>query len=457
MRGDYVKAVLFDSLWAVDPDHAELLVQIADKWMEGGMADAPEPKAEFGRSGYRDLPYVSGLKDGVATVCLHGTMSPRMNLLMALSGGVSTELAARTINELSYDQAVKSILLDIDSPGGQVRGTQELADVVYDARSRKKITASINYLAASAAYWVASQANEIVASPSSSVGSIGVLIIHRTAARAADRVGVDISVLRVPQHKAEGNPFEQLSEEARKSILGQLTTVHNQFVSAVARGRGIKEDEVRAEYGEGRLVLAEDALATGMVDRVAPITELQGGDMPDKPGNDDLERRLAEAEARAEKADAKTAAADARAVKAESTNMEIKDLLLAERGSRRKADMTSKVMGWKNLGIKTDGGVVEALVEIEEKCEATTLKAVLDTLGTLNEQAKTADLTTEVGNKGGDANADPIEELENRSKALVVAGTVDNLVDARVEIQSKDRELVQRIREHRAVQAKGGK
>jgi ClpP class serine protease len=123
-------------------------------------------------------------------------------------------------------------------------------------------------MAASAAYWVASQASEIVATPGGDVGSIGVYSMHQDISQALAAEGVTTTLVHAGEFKIEGNPFSPLEAVAREHLQARVDQAYGQFVLAVASGRGVKPAEVEADYGRGRLVGAREALAAGMIDRI---------------------------------------------------------------------------------------------------------------------------------------------------------------------------------------------
>lgn len=210
----------------------------------------------------------------IAVVPIFGVMSHRMNMLSAYSGGTSTELLAAKIRQLAGDASIQAIVLDIDSEGGMVEGVPELWSTIYKARGEKRIIAVANAMAASAAYYVASAAEEIVATPSGSVGSIGVLHIHMEVSKAAEAAGIKYTITRAGEHKAELNPYEPLSDDAQEYIQGRVDEAYEMFVRDVAKGRGVKVAEVRKNYGQGRMLSAKNALEAGMIDRIATLDEV---------------------------------------------------------------------------------------------------------------------------------------------------------------------------------------
>jgi signal peptide peptidase SppA len=205
----------------------------------------------------------------IAVLPLFGTIAHRMGMFSDMSGGTSTERFQQYLRSAVGDPTVKSIVIDIDSPGGTVNGVPELADEIYQARDVKPVVAIANSQAASAAYYLASQASDVVAIPSGEVGSIGVFAAHEDISKAAENQGVKVSLISAGKYKTEANPFEPLSEEARAALQDKVNNFYDMFVNAVARGRNTSPDAVRNGMGQGRMLQAEQARRTGMVDRVA--------------------------------------------------------------------------------------------------------------------------------------------------------------------------------------------
>lgn len=180
----------------------------------------------------------------------------------------SSEAIGNEIDGALADPQVSGILLDIDSPGGQAAGVEEVAQKVLAARSVKPVVAHVNHLAASGAYWIASAASSIVATPSAYVGSIGVWTAHQDVSKLMERMGVKVTLIKAGKFKIEGNPYEPLSEEAMAAIQADVEAIHQSFLSGVAKGRGVTVSKVKSEFGEGRTVRAADAKGVGMIDSI---------------------------------------------------------------------------------------------------------------------------------------------------------------------------------------------
>ncbi len=215
----------------------------------------------------------AGQGSGLAILPLVGTVVQRADLFTEMSGAASLDRFTARFRQALADPDVGSIVIDVDSPGGAVSGVDELATEIFKARGRKPITAVANSLAASAAYWIATAADELVVTPSGEVGSIGVFAMHQDLSQMLEQAGVKVNLIAAGKYKVEGNPFEPLGDEARAAIQGRVDEYYDMFISAVARGRNVKKSDVRNGFGEGRVVGAKEAVSLGMADRVGTLNE----------------------------------------------------------------------------------------------------------------------------------------------------------------------------------------
>lgn len=189
----------------------------------------------------------------------------------------STLLLSQIMDNLANDPAIDTIVLDINTPGGHVTGTQEAADAVYRAAKKKNVVGIINPLCASAGYWIGSQCTKLIAVPSADVGSIGVFMTHYDCSAMLADAGIKPTFIYAGEYKTEGNSMEPLGEEARAFYQAEVDQTYDDFLSAVARGRGINKDKVRDTFGKGRCYSAPVAKRIGMVDEIATIKiALQG-------------------------------------------------------------------------------------------------------------------------------------------------------------------------------------
>lgn len=183
----------------------------------------------------------------------------------------STMLLERDMRALAADDKVETIAMIVDSPGGQVTGTPEAGDAIYAAAKKKKVVAIVNPLCASAAYWLASQASEIIAVKSADVGSIGVYMVHTDCSKFNEQQGTKYTYIFAGKHKVEGNSDEPLSDEAKAYYQSETDSIYRDFIKAVARGRNVSVEKVEADFGQGRCMMAPVAKRQGLIDHVATL------------------------------------------------------------------------------------------------------------------------------------------------------------------------------------------
>lgn len=258
--------------WAILPARLADICDVLAYQAMGGKMTAAEVAEYVGIQAAAARPRQES-RGALAVLGLRGIVSHRIEAVEDISGpgGTSTERFGQRLQAALDDPQVGHILIDIDSPGGNVHGVPELAAQIRSAS--KPITAVANATAASAAYWLGSQADEFVVTPSGEVGSVGVFSAHSDLSGALEREGERITLISAGKYKVEGHPFAPLSDEARDAIQSRVDEVYERFVDDVARGRGTTTKAVRVDFGEGRTVTADAALAAGMVDRVETMNE----------------------------------------------------------------------------------------------------------------------------------------------------------------------------------------
>lgn len=268
-------AALASETWAITPDALRDIVARAEGIAGDLWADADPEHVE---AYYAARGGPTNRAGTVAVVPVMGPITKRDSVWSLIFGGTSTTRLAQQLRSLAADDTVATILLNVDSPGGTISGLPEVAAEVRRAAETKRVVAIANDLAASAAYWIASQADEIVATPEALVGSVGVFTMHQDVSGFMDQVGVKTTFIQAGRYKTEGNPFEPLSDEARAHIQSIVDASYAQFVGDVAKGRSrdgapVTAAQVKADYGEGRVLTAKDAKAAGMVDRVETYSQ----------------------------------------------------------------------------------------------------------------------------------------------------------------------------------------
>ena len=210
------------------------------------------------------------IRDGVAVIPVVGPMFKRASFFSRFFGDRSMTGMARSIRSAADNQEVKAIVLDIDSPGGTVSGTEAFGNAIFGVRGKKPIVSFANGCMCSAAYWSGSGADKVVAEKSAVVGSIGVVLVHYEVSELYKKWGIKPTVITAGQYKAIGNDVEPLSEKARSVIQGQLDTIYGLFVDTVARNRNCSREKALA-MADGKLFIGEQAVEEGLVDSVGSI------------------------------------------------------------------------------------------------------------------------------------------------------------------------------------------
>ena len=187
--------------------------------------------------------------------------------------GLDTESIIRTLGEYRDDPAVRAVVLRIDSPGGVVAPTQEIFTAVRRLREAKKpVVASLGSVAASGGYYVAVSADRIFASPGTLTGSIGVVMQLANVEGLLKKVGVEYVVVKAGAYKDVGNFARAMTSEERRILQSLLDDVYDQFISAVAEGRGLDPQAVRA-FAEGRIYSGRQAHGLKMVDDLGGLED----------------------------------------------------------------------------------------------------------------------------------------------------------------------------------------
>ncbi len=205
--------------------------------------------------------------DRVAVIEVFGALAHRTQLRADSSFIQGYEGVAASFEKAIRDSAVSAIVLNLDSPGGEVAGAFQLAEQIHSARGKKPITAVASDMACSAAYLIASAADSISLTSTALVGSIGVVTCHADISKAMDKEGVAVTFLYAGSHKIDGNPYEPLPPAVAEQIQADVDHYYNLFVATVARNRpAISESAIRAT--EARTYIGQQAIAAKLADYI---------------------------------------------------------------------------------------------------------------------------------------------------------------------------------------------
>jgi capsid assembly protease len=270
----YIRVVtqFANSIWAIQQDK---FLEIRDFLLfkaAGGNYAESDITARIGAKAKREAPS-SG---AIAVIPVYGVVSQRVSMMDEISGSgsASTERITQDFRTALADPAVSAIVLDVDSPGGTVFGVTELANEIYKARGKKPVVSIANSLAASAAYWIASAAEEFNITPGGEAGSIGVFAEHTDISKWLETEGIKPTLISAGEFKVEGNSYQPLGEEAAAFIQSRVNDYYGMFVDAVARNRGVTATKVRKDFGGGRVFGADQAIASGMADKIATFDQI---------------------------------------------------------------------------------------------------------------------------------------------------------------------------------------
>ena len=286
---------IITSPWAIMPEKLVELRGIYETHLKGEKIDIKAIEARVGKP-LDNRPQGYEVVDGVAIIPLDGVIAKRMNLFSQISGGVSTDLLARDFKAAINDPSVKAIILAIDSPGGTVDGTVDIARLVYESRGVKPVIAYTDGLMASAAYWIGSAADKVyIGNDATLVGSIGVVATHQDISKAQEMQGVKTTEVYAGKYKRIVSQYAPLSEAGQAYLQDRVDYLYSVFVSAVADNRGVAVEKVLKGMADGKVFSGRQAIEAGLVDGVATLDALIAGFKPGgAPGTNAKEKIMTE-------------------------------------------------------------------------------------------------------------------------------------------------------------------
>ena len=201
--------------------------------------------------------YAVSTRGGVAVIPVTGPLFRHANLLTAICGATSYELLAQDFNKALNDPNISAILFDVDSPGGEVNGCSELADMIYKARGKKPIIAYASGSCCSGAYWIASACDKIMAADTAILGSIGVVSIF-------EKKTIEIVSSQSPNKRPDVE-----TEEGKAKIQEHIDALAEVFINKVALHRDISPKDVIENFGGGDVFVGDKAVRIGLADSLA--------------------------------------------------------------------------------------------------------------------------------------------------------------------------------------------
>lgn len=252
--------------WAITNEALETILSIVER-----TNDTPEAvAAKLGRP--LDNTYAVENRNGVAVLPVEGPLFRRASFFDEISGATSYAKLATDFAAALNDPAIDAIVLNIDSPGGDAMGVSEFADQIYAARGIKPVVAYVDGQAASAAYWLAAAADQIVTSDTGMIGSIGaVLSIQDTRQRDAKNGVTRHEIVSSQSPYKRVDPATDTGKAKLQELVDSLAAV---FIDKVAQYRGVSADTVMQEFGQGGSFVGQAAVDAGLADRVGSFEQV---------------------------------------------------------------------------------------------------------------------------------------------------------------------------------------
>ncbi|UZE38208.1 S49 family peptidase [Wolbachia endosymbiont of Drosophila pseudotakahashii] len=207
----------------------------------------------------------------IAIIPIHGILTKKPGSFDDMLGMTSYEKIREEIEKALIDEEVETIILDIDSPGGEVNGLFDLADFIYEARTKKRIVAIANDDAYSAAYAIASSAEKVLVTRTSGVGSIGVIASHIDQSGFDEKQGIKYTTVFAGNRKNDLNPHEPITSESVESLQEEVDRLYEMFVQLIARNRNLSTERIKST--EAGLYFGEKAIEIGLADEVITYSE----------------------------------------------------------------------------------------------------------------------------------------------------------------------------------------
>lgn len=267
---------LFNTPVAITPDKAEVIIAAIgqrigvtklvhldghvvamsgeddDEYLYGGAAREPQ-------KGYDTVA-------GVAVIQVEGTLVQKSGIVRPWSGMTGYDGIRQNLLTALADKQVEAIVLDVDSPGGEVAGCFDLADTIYAARKKKPIWAICSENAYSAAYALASSAERVIVPRTGGVGSIGVICMHVDFSKALDKMGVAVTLLKYGEFKDDGSDMAPLTKGAFDRAMRDINAMGALFDELVARNRNIAAEKVKGF--NAATFMGPRGVAAGLADAV---------------------------------------------------------------------------------------------------------------------------------------------------------------------------------------------
>ena len=332
----HIQTRIFDTPLAIQPKKLEIiLAAIGERIGLQVSAEALAATANYTPAAPRNFDVVGN----VAIIPVQGTLMKTTSGLMAASGCSSYEDITAAFQLAMESPDVSAVVLDVDSPGGEVHGMFELSDLIYSSRGAKPIIATANDSAFSAAYAIASAADTVYVTRTGGVGSVGVFCLHVDQSAADAKQGLRYTYIHAGAKKTDGNPHEPLTETAQEDAQAEVDREYGLFCQLVSRNRGesiqaVIKTEAGTYFADGAVPLLVDKVGTmedilmSLTQQTAVLNTTVGKTTGNRPMNKTLVAKAADEYQK--EADVAEAEADEACDKAEDEKEEAEDAKEAE-------------------------------------------------------------------------------------------------------------------------------
>jgi len=258
MPAEQISKRLFNEPWAITSDWLQKMISIADR-----ETDIVALEAKIGKK--LEYSHTSTVRGNIAVIPIEGPIFPKANLFSRISGATSLEMIAQDMQSAIDNSQVKNIVIAANSPGGSIVGVDEMYTLI--STSPKPVHLHIGGTGASALYWLGSGASSISLSPTSQVGSIGVVYI-------TEKEDGESNTLEIISSASPRKRLNPETDEGRRAVQESVDKIAEVFISQVAAGRNVSTDVVKETFGKGGMLMGQDAVDAGMADNVLTFEEL---------------------------------------------------------------------------------------------------------------------------------------------------------------------------------------
>lgn len=262
--------------WAITPEMHNEIRSIYAKHLRGEKIDIKDIEAKTGKT-LENKEQDYEVINNTAIITIDGVIAKKMNLLSRISGGVSTQLIERDIRNTIEDSDIEKLILYMDTPGGTVDGTFELANFIFEQRGKKPIITFTDGQLASAGYLIGAATDAIyISGNTTQVGSIGVVAAHEDYSKMEEKIGIKTTEIYSGRYKRIVSQYAPLSEDGRRTMQEEVDYLYSVFIDAVAKFRGTTSEDVlnRMSTDSKRIFIGHQAINAGLVDGVSTLNSL---------------------------------------------------------------------------------------------------------------------------------------------------------------------------------------